>query len=257
MKSRSERAIDAMNIYLINSLDKRRRSFFVPKPASGRRFAVTDIHACFHTFVKLLNKIDLKKRDQLFILGDLIDRGPYSYLVLDKVWQLIDRGYQIFPLRGNHEQLFLNFNRENASKLHTFATRQYATHLIDSDGALNSDVDKFFGNLPFYYETDIAFLVHAGFDTRLKNPFEGWKDMLWVREFRYHEKKLKNKMIIHGHVPKELSVITENIQNGSKNINLDNGCIRAGAPGYGKLVCFNLDTNEIISQKNVDLLAVS
>lgn len=254
MKSRSERATDRLNTNLIDALDTRKRSFFVPKPASGRRLVITDIHGCYQTFVKLLDTIDLKKRDQLFIIGDMINRGPYSFLVLDKIWQLLDRGYQIFPLRGNHEQLLLNFNRENTRKIFTFASRQYASHLINSEGRLNSEVDKFFGNLPFYYETDIAFLVHAGFDTRLKNPFEGWKDMIWVRSFTYSEKRLKGKMVIHGHVPTELSSISNQIEKGLKIINLDNGCIRSGVSGYGKLLCFNMDSRELIAQKNIDLL---
>ena len=254
MKSRSERAIDRLNINLIDPLDKRKRSYFVPKPASGRRLVITDIHGCYQTFIKLLDTVDLKKRDQLFILGDMIDRGPYSYLVLDKIWQLLDRGYQIFPLRGNHEQLFLNFNRENAKKLFTFASRQYASHLIDADGRLNSDVDKFFGNLPFYYETDIAFLVHAGFDTKIKNPFEAWKDMIWLRSFSYSEKRLKGKIVIHGHVPTSYEFISQEIEKGAKIINLDNGCIRSRVSGYGNLICFNLDTRELIAQKNIDLL---
>jgi len=256
LKTRSERAIDRLKINLLKPLDKRRRSFFVAQPPAGRRFVITDIHGCYQTFVKLLHKIDLKKYDQLFIIGDMIDRGPYSYLVLDKIWQLLDRGYQIFPLRGNHEQLFLDFNRENTRKLISFASRQYAAHLIESSGSLNSDVDKFFGNLPVYYETDKAFLVHAGFDTSQKNPFDAWKDMIWVRKFSYSETKLAGKRVIHGHVPTNLSAITESIQKGEKIINLDNGCIRASAEGFGKLLCFDLDSEELFSQKNIDFLPV-
>lgn len=256
MKTKSERAIDRLNSHLITPLDKRRKSFFIPKPVKGRRLVITDIHGCFQTFVKLLKKVDLKKSDQLFIIGDMVDRGPYSYMVLDKIWQLLDRGYQVFPLRGNHEQLFLNFNRENKRKLSVFASRQYASHLLEDDNSLNVEVDKFFGTLPIYYETDIAFLVHAGFNTLAKDPFVEWKDMLWIRSFKYDEKKFKNKMVVHGHVPCSSESILKRVTKGKKRINLDNGCIRAGVEGYGRLMCFNLDTYELISQKNIDLLPV-
>lgn len=256
MKTKSERAIDRLNSHLIDPLDKRRRSFFIPKPPSGRRLVITDIHGCFQTFIKLLNKVDLKKRDQLFIIGDMVDRGPYSYMVLDKIWQLLDRGYQVYPLRGNHEQLFLSFNRENRRKLSVFASRQYASHLLEADERLNTEVDKFFGTLPIYYETDIAFLVHAGFNTLVKDPFKEWKDMMWIRSFGYDDKKLKNKMVVHGHVPTPYSTISKRIKQGRKLVNIDNGCIRAGVEDYGYLMCFNIDTHELIRQKNIDLLPV-
>jgi hypothetical protein len=35
---------------------------------------------------------------------------------------------------------------------------------------------------------------------------------------------------------------------------VDNACVRAEFPGYGNLVCINLDNSEIIKNKNSDLL---
>lgn len=246
-------AIDRLDKVLVHPLDRRKRSYFIEKPEAGRRFVMTDIHGCFQTFLKLLEKISLTKEDQLFILGDMVDRGPYSFLVIEKIVELIVEGYSVFPLRGNHEQLFLNFNRENPRKLKVFAGRQYARHLLNTSGSLPEPIDLFFSRLPYYYETDTAYLVHAGFNTRKKEPFQEWKDMIWMREFEYEKKKFKKKMVIHGHVPVPFDQISERVNSGKRNINLDNGCIRAGIAGYGKLVCFNFDTGEIITQKNKDL----
>jgi len=48
----------------------------IEKPSIGRRIAIGDIHGCFKTFKSLLeNKIRLKEEDQLFLLGDYIDKG--------------------------------------------------------------------------------------------------------------------------------------------------------------------------------------
>ena len=52
------------------------------------RFAISDIHGCAKTFEALLEQIALTKDDTLFLLGDLIDRGPGSKEVVDKVLQL-------------------------------------------------------------------------------------------------------------------------------------------------------------------------
>lgn len=58
----------------------------VEKPADGgRRFAIADIHGCFYTFQALIKRIQFSAGDQLFILGDMINRGKNAavmYLIL-------------------------------------------------------------------------------------------------------------------------------------------------------------------------------
>jgi serine/threonine protein phosphatase 1 len=228
----------------------RGKAWFIPA-GKGRRLAISDIHGSFQTFDKLLNKIELTKLDQLFLLGDFIDRGSYSLLVLRKVWQLINEGYQIFPLRGNHEQLMLQLNREKGHKLQYFAARQNAAHLL-RQRELHPVIDDFLGILPYYYETDNAFLVHAGFDTKQKDPFRFWKDMLWIRSFDYDAKKLKGKKVIHGHVPVHLNVIQSGIAVGARKIGIDNACVRAGVDGFGRLVCLDIDSGAIYKVRNTD-----
>ena len=73
-----------------------------------RRFAIADIHGCAQTFNQLLEKLELEKQDQVYLLGDYIDRGPDSKGVLDAIMNLIAAGYSIRPLLGNHEKLFIN-----------------------------------------------------------------------------------------------------------------------------------------------------
>lgn len=248
-----EKATAQLDSVLANPLDERGRSYFIEKPVHGRRLVLTDIHGCYQTFSKLLGKLDLQKEDQLFILGDMIDRGPYSFLVLQKIAELIGAGFRVFPLRGNHEQLYLNFNRENPVKLLTFAQRQYSAHLLDGAGLLLKPVEAFFDRLPYYYETDNAFMVHAGFNTGKKNPFEAWKDMIWIRDFEYRKKKLCRKLVIHGHVPVKIDNLKSNLKAGKRKVNLDNGCVRGEIAGYGNLVCLDLDTGKLITQKNKDI----
>ena len=65
------------------------------KKGEGRRFAISDIHGCHRTFKLLLKQIRLQKKDQLFILGDLINRGKQSAKVLDFVQELINYGFQL------------------------------------------------------------------------------------------------------------------------------------------------------------------
>jgi hypothetical protein len=78
--------------------------------------------------------------------------------------------------------------------------------------------------------------------------------MLWTRDYKYNEKKLKNKTVIHGHVPTTMSSIKRSIKNREKNICIDNGCVKAEAIGYGKLICYELNSGTYSSRKNIDLV---
>jgi len=71
------------------------------------RYAITDIHGGNLTFQALLRKINLRHSDQLFLLGDYVDRGPDSMGVLETICNLIDAGYDVRPLRGNHDEMLL------------------------------------------------------------------------------------------------------------------------------------------------------
>lgn len=47
-------------------------------------WVIPDIHGCLITFRHMVEKeINLQKNDQLFILGDFIDRGPDIKGVID------------------------------------------------------------------------------------------------------------------------------------------------------------------------------
>ena len=61
-----------------------------------RKIAISDIHGCNKTFQKLLfETLNLQKNDQLYLLGDYIDRGPDSKGVLDTIQNLITNGYYV------------------------------------------------------------------------------------------------------------------------------------------------------------------
>ena len=83
----------------------------VPKVAKiegGRRIAIGDIHGCFKTFKALITTINPTKADQIFILGDIIDKGKHSKEVVDVIIDFQTVGYPFYVVRGNHEQAFLS-----------------------------------------------------------------------------------------------------------------------------------------------------
>ena len=80
---------------------------------SQRIIAIGDIHGCLKTLNFLLTeRIKLKNEDQVFLLGDYINRGPDSNGILELILNLKETGYSIFPIRGNHEEMHLNSGKK-------------------------------------------------------------------------------------------------------------------------------------------------
>ena len=54
----------------------------------ARTFAIGDIHGCAETLKKLLDELRIERSDEIYFLGDYIDRGPGSKEVIDLVLKL-------------------------------------------------------------------------------------------------------------------------------------------------------------------------
>lgn len=63
------------------------------------RYIVSDIHGCFDQYRALLEKIQFSDEDELYVLGDVVDRGPEPIKVLQ---DMMERPNVIFIL-GNHD----------------------------------------------------------------------------------------------------------------------------------------------------------
>ncbi|MFT5619051.1 MAG: serine/threonine protein phosphatase 1 [Arenicella sp.] len=219
-----------------------------------RRFVISDIHGCPKTLSNLIQQLKLSKTDYLFFLGDFIDKGIDSEGVLDFVIQLIEDSYQVFPLRGNHENDLLESCSYERILLKTVRTNRLENLFERNLRELKPKYSDFLNSLPYYYELDDYYLVHAGFDFKSETPFQKSEEMLWIRDFEYSENKAKGKTIIHGHTPTSLSEIKSAIKDNQKVICLDNGAVFYDfeTDGLGKLLCLDLDTSQIYEQDNLE-----
>lgn len=235
-------------------IDKDFKPFYkIQKPQIGRRFAITDIHGFFDTFQKILTKIELKKEDQLFLLGDMIDKGKKGKETLDLVINLIDSGYSIFPLRGNHEDMILKSHKQDYdTDTLRLPTLRKSKGIRDKQRKILPKYLRLIEKLPFYYELDKFFLVHAGFDFSKTKPFENYKSMIWISQFSVDNAIINGKTVIHGHSQRRLSKIRETIDNKDYKIGLDNNTMNINSEYFGNLVCLNLDNYELIVQPNID-----
>ena len=80
----------------------------VKKDYEGRILAIGDIHGNFTKFMSMYNKIGVTDRDIVIFLGDYIDRGTENKAMLEWIMEE-SKKENIIALRGNHEQMLLNF----------------------------------------------------------------------------------------------------------------------------------------------------
>ena len=70
-------------------------------------YLIADIHGCFQEFCALLKKIDFSETDELFILGDAMDRGPAPIRTLQSLMRCPNINY----ILGNHDMAALSVLR--------------------------------------------------------------------------------------------------------------------------------------------------
>lgn len=227
----------------------------VIKKSFGRQFAISDIHGCLKTLEALLDKVGFSEIDQLFLLGDLIDRGPDSKGVIDLVWRMQNKGYEVYCLRGNHEQMVLNnLEAEGLSAylcdvpfLRSFGARD----LTD----IPLEYFKWMDELPYYLETEWYFLVHAGIDFLQNDPLDNTYDMMWLRYwYDYLDLDwLGNRVILHGHTPQRREYIEQQFSRlrDFPVLDIDNGCVFRHS-NLGSLCAFDMTNRELHFMENVD-----
>ncbi|MGD8415581.1 MAG: symmetrical bis(5'-nucleosyl)-tetraphosphatase [Pseudomonadales bacterium] len=72
-------------------------------------FAIGDIQGCYEEFTMLLDALDFRTdRDHIWLVGDLINRGPDNVGVVRRVMQMGDAAITVL---GNHDLHFLAIHR--------------------------------------------------------------------------------------------------------------------------------------------------
>ena len=74
-----------------------------------KTFIIGDVHGCDDQLNSILRKLRPDpETDMIIMLGDLFDRGPYSWEVFQTVKELADMfGDRFILLRGNHEDYLM------------------------------------------------------------------------------------------------------------------------------------------------------
>lgn len=216
-----------------------------------RRIFIGDVHGHYVGLRHLLDKVAPEPGDQLYFVGDLIDRGPQSAKVVSFVRE------NNYPcVLGNHEQLLLDAFAKTRGASHTlqawlYSGGQSTLASYDRDVDLLSEHMEWFRSLPLYLDLGDIWLVHAGVDPTLDISEQTAEECCWIRD-AFHGAPVpyfRDKLIITGHTITFtfLDVQPGQIVEGPGWLDIDTGAYH---PKSGWLTGLDID-NEVVHQFNV------
>ncbi len=214
----------------------------------GRKIVVGDIHGCFFSLQALLeDQVQLTPKDQLFLLGDYINRGFNNAKVLDYILSLQAQCDQVYPLRGNHEQMFLQAYGCGNKFFESFLAQCHSLDLLNEH---LGDYLEFCDNLEYCITIDHFLLTHLPLATNGKQAIQQLKNIFPQMQVTLPDQITHT--IIHGHQAVAIDQIKSSVANQATSINLDGGCVYASNPKLGHLCALDLDNNHLYIQPNLD-----
>ncbi|MGN0318887.1 MAG: metallophosphoesterase [Lachnospira sp.] len=229
----------------------------------GYTYVLSDCHGHYDLYKKMLDTIHFSDEDMLYMLGDVLDRGPKPISIL---FDLMKRPNCVC-IAGNHECMacecldfllqditddsIMNIGEDIIEKLTNWQENGAASTLDEFHKLTKSEqeqVIEFIKDFEVYEEIHIGdkeyLLVHAGLRNFDKNR-EIWdyelSELVWERP-DYQKMYFPDKIVITGHTPTLFIDSKDNkrpgyIYNANNHIAIDCGC---GIPG-GRLGCIRLE----------------
>jgi bis(5'-nucleosyl)-tetraphosphatase (symmetrical) len=140
-------------------------------------YAIGDIQGCFHTLLALLQRVGFREaHDRLWLVGDLVNRGPRSLDVLRFVRDLGDHATSVL---GNHDLHLI----ASALGVASPKARDTVAEVLRAPDA--EHLIAWLRARPLLFEEGGYALVHAGW-------LPGWDDATAAREARAIEAVLRS-----------------------------------------------------------------
>lgn len=172
------------------------------------KYVVSDIHGHYNHFIKLLDRLKLTEDDTLYILGDIIDRGPENINLIRKVMSIPN----VKMILGNHEDMMLGYyTGKNIFDRKWFQAMWYQNGGNYTDKEFKTlEVDEqmsileYFMSLPLELNVEvngvIYNLVHGCYVADgSKMSANTYSDTILWERIDPLDKGLKDKTVIFGH----------------------------------------------------------
>jgi serine/threonine protein phosphatase 1 len=215
-------------------------------PKGRRAYVIGDVHGRLDLLDRLLADIDADlcaspAKALLVLLGDLIDRGPQSAQVVERLRTYRREGVQPVFLLGNHEEVLLRI-LDGAAPLIARWRMFGGTECLMSYGVDGSALDgldeaqsvalvrkaippkhvEFLRSFADTCRFGDYLLVHAGIRPGVELAGQKQSDLRWIRDpFLGHEGD-HGFVVVHGHT------ISPDVEERPNRIGIDTGAYRSG-----------------------------
>lgn len=224
-------------------------------------YVVSHIHGQYDMFIELLDKINLKETDALFVLGDILDRSTHPIKTIRKIMSMSNA----ICIIGNHELMALECldffvheatggnvgkldDRELASQIDWQLNGGFSTieefKLLDLETKVA--VINFLKKMLAYARVSVNgnnyLLVHGGLGNFIfYKSIEDYSldELVWTR-VDYDVRYFKDTYVVVGHTPTQM--IKDNPKSGFIYRKNNNIAIDCGAYYGGRLAALCLDT---------------
>ena len=216
-------------------------------PPGSRVYAVGDVHGRLDLLNSLLGKIErdiigrAKAKNYLVMLGDLIDRGPDSCGVIERLMTYRQNGVQPYAILGNHEEVLLRIVAGEAALLGDWL-RFGGRETLESYGLQPDELmDLNVADIPHRIKraipaSHLRFLesfvdslkigdylfVHAGIRPKVELSLQTQSDLRWIRAPFLDYQGDHGFVVVHGHT------ISDEIVQRHNRIGIDTGAYSTG-----------------------------
>jgi serine/threonine protein phosphatase 1 len=225
-----------------------RQSQTQPRGAEGyRAYVVGDIHGRLDLLEGLLAKIhaELQHRPApktlLVFVGDLVDRGPSSAQVIERLRTYRRPGIQPVFLLGNHEEVLLRVLGGDTSLIPSWlqfgGSQCLQSYGVDPNalrgrspetvvelvrGAVAESHVEFLESFADSCRFGDYLFVHAGIRPGVDLEQQNQSDLRWIREPFLSNEMDHGFVVVHGHT------ISESVEERPNRIAIDTGAYRTG-----------------------------
>ena len=216
-------------------------------PGGHRVYAVGDVHGCLDLLESALALIESDDRSRgtartsIIFLGDLIDRGPDSAGVVERLRTYRPSFAQTHFLMGNHEEVLLRVLDGDEALLRQWLLFGGAECLhsygLDPEQIRNAHASRAIAMIKARLPSDhVQFLesfadsisfgrylfVHAGIRPGISLAKQLQSDLRWIRDPFLEDVRDHGYIVVHGHT------ITEQVQRLPNRIGIDTGAYKTG-----------------------------
>lgn len=216
-------------------------------PRGCRAYAVGDVHGRLDLLEQLLADIerDLERRPPrkalLVFLGDLIDRGPDSRGVVERLRMFRHERLRPYFLAGNHEEVLLRLLKGERGILSSWleyggaeclASYGFDPSRLDMSNE-RSALSMIKNIIPPSHAAFIAgfadtlsfgdyLFVHAGIRPGIDLSLQSQSDLRWIRSPFLEDRSDHGMIVVHGHT------ISDEVEEVPNRIGIDTGAYRTG-----------------------------